>query len=73
MDRTNPIAYEEGMNLYYGAVKYRPQYKWLGVKHCWRICFPNTQLCDFGITRPSSRKSSPRTLVRFDNWYTWTR
>ena len=34
MDRTHPIAYVEGMNLYYGAVKYRPQYKWLDVKHC---------------------------------------
>ena len=38
------IAYVDGMNLYYGAVKQRPEYKWLDIQSMLEGLFPNLSI-----------------------------
>lgn len=64
MDRTNAFAYVDGMNLYYGAVKYRPQHKWLDVQALLENLFPqytiaSIRYCTAKLTQEFPKDTSP--------------
>ena len=70
--RPDAIAYVDGMNLYYGAVKYRPQYKWLDVQSLLESMFPQFTIIQIRyytarLTQRFPKDKSPfRQLVYLD-------
>ncbi len=57
MTRKKAVAYVDGMNLYYGAVKYNPQYKWLDVQALLENLF---SAYDISLIRYYTAKIKPR-------------